>query len=141
MFFSGVVEGGKEWKIAFIIILVFAFALIAANCVCCIFVYRYKRKVCEKCKQTIREGIFILSFKTAKSYLIYKNDMYRKLLIIITLLLYCVIVHMETSSRCLSSFEQHFSKICQRFATVGGLKMVSLNIGNAKFAKFIKTNI
>lgn len=55
---TGVVEGGKEWKIAFIIILVFAFALIAANCVCCIFVYRYKRKVCEKCKQTIREAFF-----------------------------------------------------------------------------------
>lgn len=56
--------------IAFIIILVLA---LVAVCVCCLLLY--KRKVCAKCKKSIREGIFILSFKTTNRYLIYKNDM------------------------------------------------------------------
>lgn len=67
IFFSVVVDGGKEWIIAFIIILVLA------RVVVCVCFSLYKRTVCAKCKQSIREGIFILSFKTTKSFLVYKN--------------------------------------------------------------------
>lgn len=50
---SGVVDGGNKWMIAFIIILVLA---LVAVCVCCLLLY--KRKVCAKCKKSIREEFF-----------------------------------------------------------------------------------
>lgn len=107
--------------IAFIIILVLA---LVAVCVCCLLLY--KRKVCAKCKQSIREGIFILSFKTTKRYLIYKNYFKTNVIAWYT---------WKPPQTVFFSFEQYFLDFCQRNATI---KMVSLYIKNAKFSNLKK---
>lgn len=112
--------------IAFIIILVLA---LVAVCVCCLLLY--KRKVCAKCKQSIREGIFILSFKTTNRYLIYKNDMNANYFKTNVIAWYT----WKPPQTVFFSFEQYFLDFCQRNATI---KMVSLYIKNAKFSNLKK---